>query len=360
MQSATRGEHTTLDSIETAEIKAGEANSRGLGVFPATYSVLAPDALLGEVAKAYPIATPMACQLLKRGLNDTYLLQSRDEHYIARVYRAQWRTPSEIAYELELLLHLAAKSVSVSTPIATRDDNLLCRLSMPEGTRYLVLFTYAAGRPLSWKDEQQSFLAGRVLAMIHAASDDFVSRHARRSLDLEYLIDRPLAAIRPFLAHRPGDWAYLEGLAARLRQRAIKAAAAGRDWGVCHGDFGAKNLHITNGQTLTVFDFDRCGPGWRAFDFALIQWGAMGSHKSAMWPFFLKGYTATRRLAAGDVLAVPAFHAICHLSNLGILAENALDWGRLRVSDWLLNRELAFSREWEDNCHTWRQEVNTG
>jgi len=325
-----------------------------------TYSILSADALLAEVAGAYAIGTPVACHLLLPSMNDTYLLTTRDEHHIVRVYRTRWRTVSDIAYELDLLIHLAAKGVSVSVPIAARDGSLCHPLPAPEGTRYLVLFTYAKGRHMPWAEEKHSHLAGRMLAMIHAASDDFVSRHARRSLDLEYLIDRPLAAIRPFLAHRPGDWAYLEGLAARLRQRAIKAAAAGRDWGVCHGDFGAKNLHITNGQTLTVFDFDRCGPGWRAFDFALIQWGAMGSHKSAMWPFFLKGYTATRRLAAGDVLAVPAFHAICHLSNLGILAENALDWGRLRVSDWLLNRELAFSREWEDNCHTWRQEVNTG
>jgi len=310
-----------------------------------TYSILSADALVAVVSQAYAIGSPLSSQLIRRGLNDTYLLQSQDERYIARVYRAQWRTPSEIAYELELLLHLAAKGVSVSAPIVARNGSLSRPLAAPEGTRYLVLFTYAQGRPLSWEEDDHCYLAGRVLAMIHAASDDFVSRHARRSLDLEYLIDRSLAAIRPFLAHRP-DWAYLEGLAARLRERAVKAAAAGLDWGVCHGDFGAKNVFVSEDRTPTVFDFDLCGPGWRAYDVAVVRWVAMDQNSRGIWDAFLHGYTQVQPLALADLAVVPLFHAVYHLSSLGVFARNVADWGVLDMSDWYLDRELKFFREW--------------
>jgi Ser/Thr protein kinase RdoA (MazF antagonist) len=86
---------------------------------------------------------------------------------------------------------------------------------------------------LSRKREQHSYLPGRTLAAIHAALDDFVRRHARFCLDLEYLIDTPLAALRPFLVHRPDDWSYLKGFAARVRARAETVVRAGLNRGVC-------------------------------------------------------------------------------------------------------------------------------
>jgi Ser/Thr protein kinase RdoA (MazF antagonist) len=319
----------------------------GSSLFPVTYSILTTDAVRAQVAQAYPIDMPITCQLLRRGLHDTYLLTTRGSRYIARVYRARRRTPSDIAYELELLTYLAARGVSVSVPVRARDGELSHLLSAPEGTRHLVLFTYAAGTRLSWREEEPCYRAGKLLAAIHEASEDFESRYERFRLDLEYLIGAPVAALHPFLAHRPDDWSYVQGLGDRLRARAEAAIRMGLEWGVCHGDYGAKNIHITEDQILTVFDFDRCGPGWRAYDFALIQWGAMGLNKNHMWDAFVKGYTDTRRLIAEELAAVPLFHALCHLSNLGIFAGNVHDWGLLRMSDWLLDRELTFFRQWE-------------
>ena len=149
----------------------------GSGLFPVTRSILSAEALLEEVAHAYAMDTPVTCQLLRQGLNDTYLLTTRDDRYIVRVYGACRRSPSDISYELELLTNLTAKGVSVSMPIAGKDGALTRPLPAPEGSRQLVLFTYAEGTPLSWDKENHSYLAGRMAATIHAASDDFVSRH---------------------------------------------------------------------------------------------------------------------------------------------------------------------------------------
>ena len=314
--------------------------------FPVAHSVLSAHAVLTEADGTFAIAPPSTCQLLRRGFNDTYLLQSRDERCIARVYRAQWRTPSDIAYELELLLHLAAKGVSVSTPIATRDGNLLRRLSMPEGTRFLALFTYAKGTPLRWTEEH-SFLAGRLLAAIHAASDGFVSRHERFRLDLEYLMDRPLAAIRPFLRHRPEDWSFLESLAGKLRIRAEEAVRAGLDCGVCHGDFGGNvNINVAGELRLTAFDFDFCGPGWRAYDFVPAKRIATGRNNSRIWESFLAGYAERRSLAAADQEAVALFDGINRLWSFGLRVNSVGLRGIETVEHGALDRRLSVLREW--------------
>lgn len=323
------------------------AGTAGPRLFPVTCSILAADALRAEVAQAYAIGMPVTCQLLRPGTNDTYILTTRDNRYIARVYRAHRRSLADISYELDLLAHLAAKGVSVSVPLAGKDDNLIRPLAAPEGTRHLVLFSYADGKPLSWNETDDSYLAGWMAATIHAASGDFVSRHSRDCLDLRSLIDIPLAAIRPFLTHRPEDWSYLKELAARLRARIEAAARIGLDWGVCHGDFGARNIHIGADRRPTVFDFDRCGPGWRAFDFALIQWGAMNQTNAGMWDSFMKGYTDTRQLAAANLAAAPLFHASCRLMSLGLRAERIAEWGTLCITDSLLDAELMFFQEWE-------------
>jgi Ser/Thr protein kinase RdoA (MazF antagonist) len=312
-----------------------------------TYSILSADALMAEVAQAYAMDTPVSCQLLRRRLHDTYLLTTRDARYIIRVYRARARTPAEVGYELELLAHLAARGVSVAVPIPTRDGCLSHPLVAPEGTRQLVLFPYIEGIPLSWNEAEHCYLAGKLLAAIHTASEDFESRQARCRLDLAYLIDAPLAAIRPFLAHRPEDWSYLERFASRLRARAEAAIRSGLDWGVCYGDLRSGKIHISEGVTCTALDFDRCGPGWRAYDLAAIQWVGMGDERGRIWASFMKGYTETRPLAAAELAAMPIFHATCHLAMLGGYAENVDDWGALRLGDSLFDRELAFFREWE-------------
>jgi Ser/Thr protein kinase RdoA (MazF antagonist) len=313
---------------------------------PVIRSIVSPDALLERVVQSYAIATAVDCRLLKRGLNDTYLLRTQSGPYVVRVYRA-WRSGEEIQYELDLLRHLSCRGVAVSVPIAARGDRLALSVTAPEGIRYLALFTYADGSRASWTDPEDAYRMGSAAAAIHAASDDFTSASSRTPLDLGYLIDAPLVAIRPFFANRPADWPYLEQFGDRLRNLAMRFVAEGLDWGVCHGDFGPKNIHRGSDGRLTTFDFDLCGPGWRAFDLGLMQWVAMDHKEEALWEAFLTGYTEIRPLSAADFAAVPVFHAAAHLSSLGLFAENIGDWGAADMNDWLFDRELEFFRAWE-------------
>lgn len=317
-------------------------------IFPVTHSILSAATLLREVLPDYGVEQPLACQLLNRGLNDTYLVLTSGERYILRAYRAGWRSDAAIRYELDALNHLATRGLAVSTPVRRRRGGFVRVVQAPEGRRQIVLFTYARGKA-GYDHEDYATLYGRMAAEIHHASDDFFSRHRRFRIDLVELLDKPLATIRPRLAHRPQDWHYLQDLAERLRRRVDALPASELETGFCHGDLHGGNVHL-EGETLTAFDFDCCGPGWRAYDVAVFLWGCSlrsfkkGEHR---WEQFLHGYTQRRRLPALDLAAVPLFVAIRHFWLLGLHTGNGQDWGFGWMDDGYFDRSLKFLRRWE-------------
>lgn len=313
---------------------------------PVTHSVLSPTALLDEIARAYALGTPSSCRLVELGLNDTYLLSAAGVPYIVRVYRAGWRSAADVDYELQLLLHLADRSVPVSVPVADAEGLVTRALPASEGTRLMAIFSYAPGVTFHWRTRESSSRAGRLLGAIHAAADEFAGNPARVRLDLDELVDRPLELLAPLLDDRSGARAYLERLASRLRHR-VEDLAGALDWGPCHGDFGAANLHVDDGGTLTAFDFDFCADGWRAYDWVIARWHARGQRDDGLWRAFLRGYAEVREVGGPDLAAVPLFDALRHLWSMGLRVRNVAYRGSHALGDSYLAYRLESFRRWE-------------
>lgn len=334
-----------LDPLTPIDAERLGPSQRGARV-AVTHSLVSAEVLGTEIEQAYALGAPLECRLLRRGSNDTYLLSAGDGHYIARLYGAGRRSLPEISYELDLLSHLGGRGLSVPLPLAARDGRLARLLLAPEGMRALVVLTHLAGEPLDWNREDHCYLSGRAAATIHAASEDFVSRHARFRIDLEYLIDASLAALEPVLARQSDNWSYLLGWAGRLR---VRLAATGTDleWGVCHGDLGDRNIHLAPDGRLGVLDFDCCGPGWRASDFAEIYAVADFLEMPALWEAFVRGYREVRSIEAADLAAAPLFQAARQLWMLGRSAANTARWGVWHLRDEILDHYWRFFRRWE-------------
>ena len=318
--------------------------------FPVTHSILSVKALTTDVLPNYDIEAPTECRLLTLGLNDTFLVSTRGAKYILRAYRTGWRSLPEILYELEVLLHLKREGISVSTPIARKDGNPVGTVLAPEGLRYLVLFTHAPGQEPTYEtdEENESYLYGKVTAKIHAATDTFQSSHKRFALNLAHLLDTPLQSIQPLLSHRQDDWDYLVGLAEKLRRRVQEIPLHSLETGFCHGDFHGWNAHLDLDKTLTFFDFDCCGLGWRAYDIAVFRWSArLRGKDKERWPPFLRGYTDERPLSDTDLQATPYFVAIRHIWLLGLHTGNAHDMGFAWINEGYFDRAFKFFREWE-------------
>ena len=312
-----------------------------------SYSTLLPSAVVAHILREYKVGELTSAEFLARGLNDTFRVRASNKSYAFRVYRAGWRSQSEIHYELDVLLHLDRNGVSVSAPVAGKDRRLLYPIEQPEGLRYAALFTYAEGEQPGMHTEAQARLFGAAAANLHAASDGFLSSHARFGLDLAHLIDEPLIAVLPFLSHRPDDQQHLKEIATKIRHR-IEAIRAELDFGFCHGDLHGGNVAF-NGDELTMFDFDCCGVGWRAYDIAVYRWLLEMRTLTSNWKPFLDAYQERRRLREIDLSAVPLFVAARYIWILGLHTSNASFFGRSFMNDQLYwNYWLKLIRDWDE------------
>ena len=291
------------------------------------HSIAAGEALSENVLHHYPIGTPLSCRLYKRGLNDTYLVETQQDRYILRVYRKGWRTKEEIDFELELLAFLHKQNMPVSYPIARKNGSFTDAILAPEGTRYAAVFSYAPGRAVNKKlDSQQSRRLGEVLASLHKTMDTFKSHFSRPVLSSEYLLDCSMDFITTLLSHRQSDIDYfqiqIEKIKLTLAQLRLSSSAP--VYGICVGDVHSGNAHFTDKGEPTLFDFDQCGYGWRAFDIAKFI------HTTFSWQMdsqvrkpFLEGYQAIRQLSEAELTSIPVFAKMAHIWVMGITCQAA-------------------------------------
>ncbi|GIP36922.1 hypothetical protein J31TS4_02020 [Paenibacillus sp. J31TS4] len=310
------------------------------------HSVISSESLRSFLMNRYDIGQVSECRFLSNGLNDTYRVTTPEESYIYRIYKVNWRTPGDVAFEIDLLDHLHNEGIPVSYAVRKRDGQAVTEIASPEGIRFCVLFTYAPGQPSN--DDASCRLYGIETARMHEAMDKFPVRHDRFAIDLDHLLKEPIGPIRRLLSHREEDMAYLEALAERLRQH-IGDQAEKLDWGVCHGDLHGGNVHFHN-EALIHIDFDCGGNGYRAYDLSVFLWAKVrGREKDAFrnekWELFLEGYRSVRELVKEDWEAITAFVAIREIWLMGLHTSYSHIWGEWQ-DDAYFDRSLRFLRSW--------------
>jgi Ser/Thr protein kinase RdoA (MazF antagonist) len=286
------------------------------------------------------------CRFLVNGLNDTYVVKTAVDKYILRIYKSHWRNKEDILFEVELLNYLKMKGIFVSSPVPRKNKEYLFGIDAPEGLRFAVLFTYADGGYS--EDEEKCALFGEEVARMHLVLDEFQSVRTRFEIDLTHLLNEPLRAIHPFLSHRPEDFNFLETLSVELRNR-IENISTDLDWGLCHGDLHGGNVHF-NENTLTQFDFDCGGYGWRAYDVSVFLWNKVmvkskDGFENKSWTVFINAYQKIKPLSNTDLKAIPVFVAIRDIWLMGLHTGNAHIWGCWQ-NDHYFNKHIKFLRDW--------------
>lgn len=319
--------------------------------FPVLSSVLSPDALEVEIGRTYFIGVITECTLLRAYVNDVYAVKTQSGRFIIKVYRANWRTESELRYELDLLIHLHQCGVGVSLPIHRKDGGLLHPILAPEGLRYIVLYQFAEGKkPSPPFSDDLYFRLGRELAKLHKASTHFKTQHKRFHLDTEYLLDKPLRAIKPYLRERHEDWEFLEKLSEKVRSQIQLIERKGLSRGVCHGDVSLDNLHIDDQDRITFYDFDAGGPGWCAYDLLGVYMYTKFDHRQSRWDSHIRGYQEVMKLNDSDIEALPYLHVMNTIWSLGcdatIWAQTSGLW---RISGERLDNQISSLRKWAES-----------
>lgn len=265
------------------------------------------------VAERYRLGTPTRVELLTTGHNDTYVVETTDGRYAFRVYGASksWiRGDDDLRFELDLLTHLHAHQAPVSYPLPTRDGTTLGLISTPAGERRYALFTWAFGQPMDserWTPEAAGRL-GHALATVHIVADRFATTGSRYRVDEQTLLDRSMERMRPRLEQAdPAVVAFIEQQVAEIRGLLRSFDPGPHGWGIIHADPQSLNIHAT-ADAVTLFDFDHCGFGWRAYDiaYALRHTGASGDPEAERRRTALvDGYRSVRPLSVSELEMLP-------------------------------------------------------
>lgn len=259
---------------------------------------------LDIIGEHYSVDNIDYCMLVRRGFNDTYLVDTGRDKYIFRAYLSgKYYIESDDAYwfELSLIRHLHMHDVPVANVIPTVNGELLGRKKNGQHNLTFALFRYAEGIPLSRDSvtSEQSYQVGVAMANLHLAADSFETQFKRYSLDLKYLVDEPIRLISEGEKSSEPSQEVKHGLMVLEKLQPIEQyidrinsiGTDGGKFGIIHADMHLGNLHF-RGNELTIFDFDHCAYGWRAYDLA-ISYGLSKEQRAAM----LEGYESRRPLS---------------------------------------------------------------
>jgi Ser/Thr protein kinase RdoA (MazF antagonist) len=252
--------------------------------------------------------------------NDHYRVRAEDDtRYVARIYQLGkhlGRKESDYLFELDWLNFLKKEGLPISYPIARKDGSYLGSVNAPEGIRYYALFSFAHGSEMSLSNEQQLYRCGEEMARIHLVSNQYEPKHERASMDLEYLVDRPIEHIMSLWDERRDEDMDIVLTSAAEAKEDILALLRNEEstkdsWGPIGGDFHNASTRFDADGNPTFFNFDLCGYGWRAYDIAsfLLNTGLM--HKSTdLSEAFFAGYYSVRPLSRNEHAAISPFLTI--------------------------------------------------
>lgn len=309
------------------------------------YSQLSAASVSHFVTLHYDLPEPLRCKFYVLGLHDNYLIESGDKKFILRVYRNNWRSRENVFFELELLSFLRERNGQVAGPVRTADGRLAFEVESPEGLRMAALFYYADGcAPEEAISVDQCTLLGRTVANVHSIAESFVTRHTRPVLDIPYLLDKSIADINPFIE---SDYqAYLEQLKNSLHSILPGLKKEAGVFGICHGDVNPKNFHINADKRITLFDFDQCGYGFRAFEVGKFS-SSLHSHsmKCMLMSAFLDGYEQVRPLTRQEYDLIPYFEKVAVIWVMAIHAQNANRIGYKFLEKPFWDRKLTLLKE---------------
>lgn len=263
----------------------------------------------------WPATAGGAATLINLSENHTFRVDAPDGgRYALRVHRPGYNSGAAIGSELRWLEAISRDTdVPCPRPLPGSDGALVQRIADGDGaSRHAVLFGFLPGRaPGEDEDLAPGFRTlGRLAATLHRHVEGW-----RRPAGFTRLVWDAGAVLDP--GGLWGDWRaapgvdaavrpVLDRLDARLRADLGAYGRAPDRFGLIHADMRLANL-LVDGGTTRLIDFDDCGFGWFAYDFAaavsFFEDAPAVPELKAAW---LDGYRAVRPFGTVDEGAMEA------------------------------------------------------
>ena len=310
--------------------------------FPVTNSNLSAPHIALFLQEKYYLSKDTNCQLIKAGINDTYLVTDNLDKFVFRVYSLNWRSKTEIDEEIKLLNLLKENAVSISYPIADRAQNCIQTLNAPEGDRFAVLFTFASGEKLHIISEKTHFQIGQLIAQVHKVTHNY--KLSRTDYSAEVILVDSFKKIAAFLPKDTEEFSFMLKAQKHLLSEFKIANTNEIRKGIVHLDIWFDNLNITDDNQVTLFDFDFCGNGWLCLDVAyyILQLHNIEKYEAKDYQpkveSFIKGYESATPLSAEEKRLIPMLGVSLYFFYLGVQCQRYDNWSNSFLSENYLKR----------------------
>jgi Ser/Thr protein kinase RdoA (MazF antagonist) len=310
--------------------------------FPVTNSNLSAAHLALFLQEKYALSKDTKCQIIKAGINDTYVLTDHGAKFVFRVYSLNWRTKVEIGEEIKLLNLLKHNDISISYPLADNDNHYIQIFNAPEGERYGVLFTFASGEKLHNISEETHFQIGQLMARMHKLTVN--QKLNRIDYSPEIILVDSLKKVAHFLPQGSEEMNFMKIAQKYLLEEFSNADTLQIRNGVVHLDIWFDNLNITTENKVTIFDFDFCGNGWLCFDIAyyILQLHNIEKYEAKDYQpkidAFIKGYEYVTPISPEEKRLIPMLGLSLYFFYLGVQCERYDNWSNTFLNENYLKR----------------------
>lgn len=312
--------------------------------FPVTNSNLSATHLGLFLQKKYSLSKDTKCQLIRAGINDTYLVTDNLDKYVFRVYSLNWRTRTEIAEEIKLLNELKQNNIPVSYPLSDKENNFIQKLNAPEGDRFSVLFSYANGEKLHTLSTETHFQIGELMARLHRVTCN--QKLNRVNYSSEVILVDSLKQIANFLPADTEEINFMQLTQKYLLKEFLNVNTSEIRRGIVHMDIWFDNLNITEDNKVTIFDFDFCGNGWLCMDIAyyIMQLHNVEKYEAKNYQpkidSFVKGYESLTKISREEKRLIPMLGVSLYFFYLGIQCQRFDNWSNSFLNENYLKRYI--------------------
>lgn len=312
--------------------------------FPVTNSNLSATHIGFLLQEKYSLSKNTRCQLIKSGINDTYLVTDNNEKFVFRVYSLNWRTHTEISEEIKLLNNLKQNDISVSYPLPDKENNYIQILNAPEGDRFAVLFTYANGEKQHIISAETHFQIGQMMARFHKVTNG--QKLNRVAYTKEIILINPLKQRAEYLGADTEEMSFMKSAQKYLLKEFENADTSQIRQGIVHLDIWFDNLNITDDNKVTFFDFDFCGNGWLCLDIAFYILQLHNIEKYELKEYqpkvesFIKGYESITVITPEEKRIIPMLGVSLYFFYLGIQCQRYDNWSNSFLNESYLKRYI--------------------
>lgn len=292
----------------------------------------------------YALSPDTQCQLIRAGINHTYLVTDGSFQYVFRVYSLNWRTPLEINEEIRLLNQLKDNNISVSYPILDIENNYIQTIHAPEGERYAVMFSFARGEKLQDFSVETHYHIGELMARFHKITIDQKLNRVNYTPNL--LLEDALKQLSGFLSKETEEMKFMLSTQKHLFKEFQIANLDEIRNGIVHLDIWFENLNIDQDGSVTIFDFDFCGNGWLCLDMAfyIMQIHNLERYEEKGYrpkmESFLKGYESVTAVSDEEKRLLPLLGVSLYFFYLGIQCQRFDNYSNLFLNENYLKRYI--------------------